>query len=189
MSVNFWDSNCINTLNAKLNPICHLLALLGAHHIFHVSRIRVNTLNTELNPTCHFLALLGARHIFHVSRIRVNSLNAELNPTCHLLALLGAHHILHVSRIRVNNLNTELNPICHLLALLGARLILHVSRIRVKSKPLPSPIFFNALTSCYRIRVFDRIRQYFKTCQKTKKPNGRSDLCITLSALLKLGRI
>ena len=31
-----------NTLNAKLNPICHLLALLGAHHILHVSRIRVN---------------------------------------------------------------------------------------------------------------------------------------------------
>jgi len=32
-----------NTLNAELNPICHLLALLGAHHILHVSRIRVNT--------------------------------------------------------------------------------------------------------------------------------------------------
>jgi len=30
-----------NPLNAKLNPICHLLALLGAHHILHVSRIRV----------------------------------------------------------------------------------------------------------------------------------------------------
>jgi hypothetical protein len=29
-------------LNAKLNPICHLLALLGAHPILHVSRIRVN---------------------------------------------------------------------------------------------------------------------------------------------------
>jgi len=28
-------------LNAELNPICHLLAVLGAHHIFHVSRIRV----------------------------------------------------------------------------------------------------------------------------------------------------
>ena len=26
-------------LNAELNPICHLLALLGAHHILHVSRI------------------------------------------------------------------------------------------------------------------------------------------------------
>ena len=33
---------CFNPLNAELNPICHLLALLGAHHILHVSRIRVN---------------------------------------------------------------------------------------------------------------------------------------------------
>jgi hypothetical protein len=33
----------VNPLNAKLNPICHLSALLGAHHILHVSRIRVNT--------------------------------------------------------------------------------------------------------------------------------------------------
>jgi hypothetical protein len=32
----------LNPLNAELNPICHLLALLGAHHILHVSRIRVN---------------------------------------------------------------------------------------------------------------------------------------------------
>ena len=30
-----------NTLNAELNPICHLLALLWAHCILHVSRIRV----------------------------------------------------------------------------------------------------------------------------------------------------
>jgi hypothetical protein len=32
----------INPLNAELNPIYHLLALLGAHHILHISRIRVN---------------------------------------------------------------------------------------------------------------------------------------------------
>ena len=31
----------INPLKAELNPICHLLALLGAHHIFHVSGLRV----------------------------------------------------------------------------------------------------------------------------------------------------
>ena len=31
----------INNLNAELNPICHMLALLGAHPILHVSRIRV----------------------------------------------------------------------------------------------------------------------------------------------------
>jgi hypothetical protein len=32
----------INPLNVELNPICHLLALLGAHHILHISRIRIN---------------------------------------------------------------------------------------------------------------------------------------------------
>jgi len=32
----------MNPLNLELNPICHLLALLGAHHIFHVSRLSVN---------------------------------------------------------------------------------------------------------------------------------------------------
>jgi len=32
----------LNPLNPKLNPICHLLALLEAHHILHVSRKRVN---------------------------------------------------------------------------------------------------------------------------------------------------
>jgi len=85
------------------------MALLGAHHILHVSRIRVkghcNPLNAELNPISHLLALLGAHHILHFSRIRIkehcNPLNAELNPTCQLLALLGAHHILHVSSIRL----------------------------------------------------------------------------------------
>ena len=34
----------INPLNAELNPICHLLALLGAHHILHVSRVRVKVM-------------------------------------------------------------------------------------------------------------------------------------------------
>jgi len=33
--------NSFNPLNAELNPICHLLALLGAHHILHVSRLKV----------------------------------------------------------------------------------------------------------------------------------------------------
>jgi len=31
----------LNPLNAELNPICCLLALLGAHQFLHVSRIRV----------------------------------------------------------------------------------------------------------------------------------------------------
>jgi hypothetical protein len=39
--------NVISPLNAELNPICHLLALVGAHHILHVSRIRVNTVEAS----------------------------------------------------------------------------------------------------------------------------------------------
>ena len=40
-----WHSTSLfllNLLNAELNPICHMLALLRAHHILHISRIRVN---------------------------------------------------------------------------------------------------------------------------------------------------
>ena len=37
-------SHSINPLNTELNPICYLLALLGAHHFLHVNRIRVKSL-------------------------------------------------------------------------------------------------------------------------------------------------
>ena len=41
----FLNTHCqmFNPLNSELNPIRHLLALVGARHIVHVSRIRVNT--------------------------------------------------------------------------------------------------------------------------------------------------
>jgi hypothetical protein len=45
----------INPFNAELHPICHLLALLGAHLIFHLSRIRVNT--TSYSSYFHVQAL------------------------------------------------------------------------------------------------------------------------------------
>jgi len=38
----------INPLIPELNPICYLLALLGAHHFLHVSRIRVKLLTFRL---------------------------------------------------------------------------------------------------------------------------------------------
>jgi len=49
----------INPLNAELNPIYHLLALLGAHRIFHVGRIRVNFiyLNFIMEKILYFLGL------------------------------------------------------------------------------------------------------------------------------------
>jgi hypothetical protein len=48
----------INPLNAELNPICHLLALLGAHHIFHVSGLRVKS-STQTCVLFTGVALLG----------------------------------------------------------------------------------------------------------------------------------
>jgi len=41
----------VNPLNTELNPICYLLALLGACHIFHVSGLRVKAFVTKNNVT------------------------------------------------------------------------------------------------------------------------------------------
>ena len=86
----FSDTNCrgkrqrIGEEYKRLLPFrrrvkCHLLALLEAHHILHVSGIRAkghfSTLNPELNSICHLLTLLGAHHILHVSRVRVDVKN------------------------------------------------------------------------------------------------------------------
>jgi hypothetical protein len=53
----------LKTLNAELNPNYHLLALLGAHRILHVGRIRVKvavgllTVHTTLSPHTHTFKL------------------------------------------------------------------------------------------------------------------------------------
>ena len=57
----YFESNFIyiprcNPLNAELNPICRLLALLGAHLIFHFSGLRVKGCN-EKYFLLHFLLL------------------------------------------------------------------------------------------------------------------------------------
>jgi hypothetical protein len=46
------DGDRINPLNAELNPICHLLALLGGATIVVVSRLRVK-LFKEWQPNKH----------------------------------------------------------------------------------------------------------------------------------------
>ena len=47
-----------NPLNPELNPICYLLALLGAHHFLHVSRIRVKLLTLRLLMSYIYGALI-----------------------------------------------------------------------------------------------------------------------------------
>jgi len=55
----------INPLNPELNPICYLLALLGAHHFLHISRIRVKSLTFRLLMS--YIYIYGAP-ILDVSR-------------------------------------------------------------------------------------------------------------------------
>ena len=54
-----------NPLIPELNPICYLLALLGAHHFLHVSRIRVKLLT--LRRLMSYIYIYGAP-ILDVSR-------------------------------------------------------------------------------------------------------------------------
>ena len=53
-------SEGIKPLNAELNPICYLLALLGAHHFLHVSRIRVQSLTLKLIMSYIYIYIYGA---------------------------------------------------------------------------------------------------------------------------------
>jgi hypothetical protein len=49
-------------LDAELNPVCHLLALLGARHFLHVSRIRVN-----VNIICNQYGIPYCAHPLNVA--------------------------------------------------------------------------------------------------------------------------
>jgi len=57
-----------NPLNAELNPICYLLALLGAHHFLHVSRIRVKSLTLRL-----LMSYIYGAPILDVSRLHTTT--------------------------------------------------------------------------------------------------------------------
>ena len=56
-----------NPLNPELNPICYLLALLGAHHFLYVSRLRVKLLTFRLLMSYIYIYIYGAP-ILDVSR-------------------------------------------------------------------------------------------------------------------------
>ena len=43
-------------------------------HTLKITKIHINPLNPELNPICYLLALLGAHNFLHLSRIRVKLL-------------------------------------------------------------------------------------------------------------------
>ena len=51
------DDEHVNPSNTKLNPIRHLLALLGAHPILQVSRIKVNDVRRH-RRVCIFIGTM-----------------------------------------------------------------------------------------------------------------------------------
>jgi hypothetical protein len=62
-------SRVVNSLNAELNPICHLLVLLGAHPILHISRITVKSTVARIflcfNLFCFFLYSICCRNLIY----------------------------------------------------------------------------------------------------------------------------
>ena len=62
-----WGRSHLNCLNAELNPICYLLALL-AHHFLHVSRIRVKSLTLRLLMSYMYMERLFLMFLDHTRR-------------------------------------------------------------------------------------------------------------------------
>ena len=60
----------------KFSSILHIVCPIMGH--FGISLFQLNLLNPELNPICCLLALFGAHHFLHVSRIKVKSLTLRL---------------------------------------------------------------------------------------------------------------
>ena len=80
-----WDrSICVflfNPLNAKLNPRCHLLALLGAHPILHISRIRVNRTKLQVFVT-YLTGALYVHTLWFYKHQHDNLVRSKLSAAC-----------------------------------------------------------------------------------------------------------
>jgi hypothetical protein len=64
----------LNPLNAELNPIRHLLALAGVHHVVDVSRIRVKVKNKEIDSIKNRVFEKNIRAVFCGTVEEVNCL-------------------------------------------------------------------------------------------------------------------
>ena len=64
----------LNPLNAELNPICHLLALVGVHHILHVSGIRVK----GIKKTFHHINYIPNSEVLAMCIIELNELREDM---------------------------------------------------------------------------------------------------------------
>ena len=72
------DRPLFNPLNAELNPICHLLALLGAHHILHVSGVRVK----EIMSFCSVKKIVSMMGTWEISTKLVHGVGYAKGVSC-----------------------------------------------------------------------------------------------------------
>ena len=64
-------TNQLMTYTAKAAVCSEIRIEHSTHSEHHVEFLNINPLNAELNPICHLLALLGGTTIVVVSRLRV----------------------------------------------------------------------------------------------------------------------
>jgi hypothetical protein len=105
-----------NPLNAELNPICHLLALLGAHHILQVSRIRVwrsqqaHKLNSCLYHGDLFLMFFPSLFTFRIHNLRATQ---SAYTEWYRILLNLVHCIMCCNKVNFNNLACNLEIVFH----------------------------------------------------------------------------
>jgi hypothetical protein len=81
----------VNPLNAELNPICYLLALLGAHHFLHISRIRIKSLTLRLLLSYIYIYI----YLQDISSLRVNT-SAHCSGRKQVKGKTGLSHAKHM---------------------------------------------------------------------------------------------
>ena len=67
-----------DALSLSSGVLTSCIAKRYVHVLWSINSVQVNPLKPELNPICYFLALLGAHHFLHISRIRVKWLTFSL---------------------------------------------------------------------------------------------------------------
>ena len=77
------SSSLINPLSAELNHICHLLALLGAHPILHISRIRVN-ISSSQKATTYSVIMVFNKLLLYIKKLQHDKLQFK-NALIHYL--------------------------------------------------------------------------------------------------------
>ena len=105
-----------NPLNAEFNPICHLLVLLGAHPILHISRIRVKnrasyikdgrTATLQMLHFIYFSTNISNKYFKHAAHFRFSLQNAIYFIMLSLLVpVLFIFYIQGVLKLRCQKVN------------------------------------------------------------------------------------